>query len=104
MELKFCCSHFQAGYYLENKYNLAIQIIRFTSEYLIKGNANDKGSKRKKDDTRFFITTGYETFGLERVIGTSISYCPYCGKNLYKFYQSDEYANEIEGETFPSES
>ena len=29
-----------------------------------------------------------------------ISSGPFCGVNLYDYYKSDEYVNEIEGETF----
>jgi|GEM_PF-2040916 hypothetical protein len=33
------------------------------------------------------------------LIVTLPEYCPFCGTDLYKFYKSDEYANEIEGKT-----
>ena len=42
---------------------------------------------------------GYDTFKLDLPL-MNINYCPYCGTNLYKFYNKDEHANEIEGETF----
>ena len=48
---------------------------------------------------RFLITDGYANFKMP-IPGMFISFCPFCGQNLYKFYAKDEYANEIEGETF----
>ncbi len=42
---------------------------------------------------------GYEKFSLH-LATCNIVFCPYCGTNLYDFYVGDEYANEIEGETF----
>jgi hypothetical protein len=35
------------------------------------------------------------------VLTLGIEYCPFCGEDLFEFYNSDEYANEIEGDTFP---
>jgi len=45
------------------------------------------------------MTMGYEKFSLNMAMA-NIAFCPFCGINLYDFYIKDEYANEIEGETF----
>jgi hypothetical protein len=47
----------------------------------------------------FFLTMGYEKFSVELPM-MNIAYCPYCGCKLKEHYSSEEYANEIEGETF----
>ena len=45
------------------------------------------------------MTMGYDTFTFDAPT-VFISFCPFCGANLYDYYKSDEYVNEIEGETF----
>ena len=45
------------------------------------------------------MAMGYEKFSLNMAMA-NIAFCPFCGTNLYDFYIKDEYANEIEGETF----
>jgi len=47
----------------------------------------------------FFITMGYDTFSLY-LPKMNISFCPYCGVDLKKFYRSEYYCNEIESKTF----
>lgn len=32
----------------------------------------------------------------------NINYCPFCGNNLFDFYTSDEFVNEVQGVTFLS--
>lgn len=101
MKLKFCCSFFEGGYFVGNGFGPNIRIVKFTSEELIARGINDKDSKNRRKDIRFFITMGYKIFSFD-IMGTIINYCPYCGKDLHKFYRRDEYVNEIEGKTFPS--
>jgi hypothetical protein len=96
--MKFCCSNFEGNYLIKNGFAPNIRIVKFTSEFLISQNAN-KEFKSKRNDLRYFVTMGYDTFKLDLPL-MNINYCPYCGTNLYEFYNKDEHANEIEGETF----
>ncbi|MBP5366208.1 MAG: hypothetical protein J6Y82_09855 [Bacteroidales bacterium] len=56
-------------------------------------------TRHKRNDFRFYITMGYVKFEFLKPI-IDMAFCPFCGTNLYDFYVSDEYANEIEDETF----
>lgn len=96
--MKFCCSNFEGSYQIKNGFAPNIRIVKFTSDFLISQNANQE-FKSKRNDLRYFITMGYDTFKLDLPL-MKINYCPYCGANLYKIYSKDECANEIEGETF----
>ncbi len=104
--MKFCCSNFEGSYYVGNNFGINIRIVRFSSDFLINqgGLYVLKGDKEyrintKRNDIRFFMTMGYQKFSLDLAMA-NISFCPFCGTNLHKFYDKDEYANEIEGETF----
>ncbi|MBU1579269.1 MAG: hypothetical protein KJ754_07555 [Bacteroidetes bacterium] len=72
--------------------------MKFTSGVLISQSINNNFGK-KRNDLRYFVTIGYDEFKLDLPL-MNINYCPYCGTNLYNFYNNAEYANEIEGETF----
>jgi hypothetical protein len=52
----------------------------------------------QKNPLSFVLTLGYQ--GEFKMLGNCIFYCPFCGKDLYKFYKDFRYANEVEGETF----
>lgn len=96
--MTFCCSNFEGNYLIKNGFAPNIRIVKFKSEFLISPliNAEIRG---KRNDLRYFITLGYNSFKLDLPL-MNIRFCPYCGTNLYKFYDKYEYANEIEGETF----
>ena len=96
--MNFCCSNFEGRYLIKNGFAPNIRIVKFTSEFLVSQNVN-KELKSRRNDLRYFVTLGYDIFKLDLPL-MNINYCPYCGINLYKFYYKDEYANEIEGETF----
>ena len=96
--MKFCCSNFEGNYLIENGFAPNIRIVKFTSKFLVSQHVN-KDLKSRRNDLRYFITLGYDLFKLDLPL-MKINYCPYCGVNLYKVYNKDEYANEIEGETF----
>ncbi len=49
----------------------------------------------KNSPYRFWMTFGREVYNLDSVM-INLSYCPFCGKNLFEFYNNDEYINEIE--------
>lgn len=96
--MEFCCPNFEGNYLIKNGFAPNIRIVKFTSEFLISQSTN-KVFKSKRNDLRYFVTLGYDEFKLDLPL-MNINYCPYCGTNLYKFYNKDEYANEIEGKTF----
>ncbi|WP_198009285.1 hypothetical protein [Prevotella sp. oral taxon 317] len=58
-----------------------------------------RGTRHKRADICFVMTMEYDTFTFDAPT-VFISFCPFCGVNLYDYYKSDEYVNEIEGETF----
>lgn len=104
--MKFCCSKFEGSYYVNNSFGINIRIIKFSSDFLIKqGGAyisklgEEYRINTKRNDIRFYMTMGYEKFSFDLAM-VNINFCPYCGTNLHKYYDKDEYANEIEGETF----
>ena len=103
--MKFCCEKFKTHWQLPKQGHPNIRIVKYVSEFLNKGYVEFEGTKIKTNKKfklpyRFYITWGYEKdFSIE-MIYLFIEYCPFCGADLYKFYQSDEYANEIEGKTF----
>jgi hypothetical protein len=96
--MKYCCPNFGGHYLMANGFAPNIRIVKFKSEFLISNDGNNK-IKNKKYDLKYFITLGYDKFRLDLPM-MNINFCPYCGTNLYSFYDKDEYANEIEGETF----
>lgn len=103
-ELKYCCDEFKWRVSLNKREHPNIRIIRLTNpahfmrHEIINFNTPENILKSK---LRFFITEGYqEEFDISKTSKMFIKYCPFCGRDLYKFYKDDGYANEIEGETF----
>ena len=95
--LEFCCEKFKCHWQFNSQSYPNIRVVKYTSDFLI----NSPHMEGKfKNPLRFYITFGYEIFKID-MVAVFIEYCPFCGKDLYKFYKSDKYANEIEGETFP---
>jgi hypothetical protein len=96
--LKYCCEKFEGCYY-SYKYPRRpnIRIVKYTSEFLLNSSL---ATGKFKSPYSFYITFSFDKFEMDMPY-LNISYCPFCGKDLYKFYKSDEYANEVEGVTFP---
>ena len=88
--MKYCCLHFSVLHKADNDAHLNIRVIKLGESF-----RNDPFLLRlfKRNKYRFFLTTGYEIFDKNTFI-RMINYCPSCGKNLYKFYNSDKYINE----------
>ncbi len=98
---KYCCETFETYHKLNKETGFNIRNIRLNKSatkqpIIINGKKRIKGSEKPY---RFFITNGYEKLSVP-IPGMMISFCPFCGKNLYEFYGRDECASEIEGETF----
>lgn len=106
MKLKFCCWSFEGLYYVGNQFGINIRVVKLTSPEHVE-RASDifylhkelRKTKHRRGDIRFYMTMGYEKFSFHLPM-CAISFCPFCGVNLYDFYNKDEYAQEIEGETF----
>ncbi len=104
--MKFCCFRFEMYYTLENRCCYNIRKVKLTSPRLTEHGMMKyynipslRGTKHKRADICFVMTMGYDTFTFDAPT-VFISFCPFCGVNLYDYYKSDEYVNEIEGETF----
>jgi transcription initiation factor IIE alpha subunit len=87
--MKYCCGKFKIDVGLPNTTKPNIRIVKVLP----------RADYQVNSPYYFFITMGYEKFNLDLPM-SSIRYCPYCGVNLFEFYKSDEYANEMEGKTF----
>lgn len=88
--MKYCCDKFEMYQKFPNTTSPNIRIVKF--EPIPKAGID-------KSHYSFFITMGYEKFSL-KLPTIIISFCPFCGTNLKKFYKSDGYVNEFEGKTF----
>ena len=104
--MKFCCDDFESHYRLGNQTWPNFRIVKYKSKLLtdvglfyFTRNKEISKTKHQRNDIRFCITMGYDKFECPMPV-INMAFCPYCGTNLYDFYISDEYANEIEGETF----
>jgi hypothetical protein len=88
--MKYCCDKFELRKKLPNTTAPNIRMVKFRP---IPKAGIDKSSYS------FFIAMGYEQFSLHLPMMV-ISFCPFCLTDLKKFYKSDDYVNEFEGETF----
>jgi len=113
---KYCCFWFSIFHQHPSTSN-CIRIIKFVNfpvkllkvEYA----AGESGEQRFIKDSnipyRFFFMDPAPPSNLREnynkgIRGYNLSYCPWCGVNLYAFYANErnieDYVNEIEGETF----
>ena len=104
--MKFCCEDFESHYRLGNQTWPNFRIVKFKSKRITDGglyyftrNKQLNKTKHKRNDIGFYLTFGYMEVDL-LMVKLNMSFCPFCGTNLYDFYVSDEYVNEIEDETF----
>ena len=111
---KYCCLWFHV-FHSKPKINDCIRVFKITSfecSFMqISYAPYDSGKERFVENSnipyRFFLMAALEPpktkydklFG-----GYNLSYCPWCGVNLFTFYAKErnieDYVNEIEGETF----
>ncbi|MGE7775631.1 hypothetical protein ACQKLP_12955 [Chitinophaga sp. NPDC101104] len=80
---RYCCEKFANQLELSREHSLNIRVLKFEPKDLI------DTEKRY----RFFITPGY-TLADRSVPVYNIAYCPFCGKDLFKFYKDDAFVNE----------
>jgi hypothetical protein len=84
--MDFCCDKFKSFYERPNYYGLNIRIVKYPKNELLD----------KNHQYRFYISEGY-TEGQENVVFLNIAYCPFCGENLFKYYNKDNYINQEPG-------
>jgi hypothetical protein len=84
--MKFCCDRFKSFHERPDYYGLNIRIVKYPTDELF-----------DKDHLyRFYISEGYVE-NQKNVIFMNIAFCPFCGENLFKFYDNDCYINQEPG-------
>ena len=112
---KYCCYGFYALHY-RPKTSDCIRVFKITSSFesylgWIGYAPYDSGKVRYIENSnipyRFFLMAALEPpkTKYDKILGGyKLSFCPFCGVNLYTFYAKErnieDYVNEIEGETF----
>ena len=113
---KYCCSWF-AELHRKPDTSDCIRFLKFPKFPLVLLEryyaTHEKGKRRFVKDSdipyRFFLMAAAHPDNIREnyekgIRGYMLSYCPYCGVNLYTFYGKrrniEEYVDEIEGETF----
>jgi len=111
---KYCCEEFSI-FHRQPKTGDCVRIFKYISippqileiRYAEMDSGKQRFVKGSKTPYRFFLMTPLIPPNLtysKPVRGLMLSYCPFCGVNLFEFYIIDrnieEYVNEIEGETF----
>lgn len=82
---KYCCDKFKMQLSFNKEQGLNIRIIKFKPDDLVD----------KSNLYRFFITPGYTE--ADRAVPTlNIAFCPFCGRNLFKYYKEEKYVNEYD--------
>jgi len=81
--MKYCCGRFKDQVSFERTQGLNIRIVKLKGNNLLDF----------QSPYRFFITPGYQSSD-RAVAAYNIAYCPFCGKDLFKFYKKDDYINE----------
>lgn len=85
---KYCCDKFQFHWKSTNEMGLNFRIIKLGQPFIDR--VNYKGNKY-----RYLITDGYKIRLDDNVKTIVMEYCPFCGRELQKYYHSDEYINEV---------
>ena len=111
---KYCCLWFSV-YHQQPKTSDCMRVFKSTSfspsllqtHYAPYDSGKERFVKNSKIPYRFFLMAALEpsiTKYNELLGGYNLSYCPWCGVNLFTFYAKkrniEDYVNEIEGETF----
>ena len=79
----YCCDKFRNQCLQNRETGLNIRILKFNEVELLDN----------ESPYRFFITPGYSL--TDKLVPTyNISFCPFCGQNLFMFYKDDRYVNE----------
>lgn len=85
--MTFCCDKFEFHYNGPSQMGLNLRIIKLSPEFIRRGYLGH-------NYYRYLLTEGYELLN-DKVKVIFIEYCPFCGQNLSKTYDSDKYINEV---------
>ena len=105
----YCCDKFELGCKESKRITPNFRIVKFTTDLFLKNNKgvfitrkgiDSKFVKGSNSSYRYFIGYTIGPFVFGSPLFNMINFCPYCGANLYQFYDKVEYANEIEGNSF----
>ncbi len=84
--LDFCCEKFQFFYSGEKEYGLNIRIVELSDELIKRAGLTINRS--------FLITEGYSGRIVDCKKTMTINFCPFCGRELRKFYDHEKYIQE----------
>jgi hypothetical protein len=84
---KYCCDSFRFRHDGASSMGLNFRIIRLSQPFI-------ERSQYKGNIYRYLITEGYLVLN-ESVKVIFMEYCPYCGKELKRIYNSNNYINEF---------
>jgi len=81
----YCCRHFESDCSVDRRARPNIRVVKI--------DINQVPGINPRYPYRFYFTVGY-CEGEKNVPSRLITYCPYCGKDLFEYYKSDDYINE----------
>lgn len=84
--MKFCCDKFRFFYSGEKSMGLNIRIVKFNKGFVQRSQLDF--------DINYLITDGYND-NIDNSKKMVVKYCPFCGEDLKKRYNKDEYVQEI---------
>jgi hypothetical protein len=84
--MKYCCERFEMHHQFPRTHGLNVRVVKYSEKDLLD----------KKNLYRFHITNGYGE-NQKNVPNLNIAFCPFCGTHLFKYYDNDDYVNEMPG-------
>ena len=84
---QYCCESFRFRALLPRNKGPNIRILKISQDLLLD----------KEKVYRCFIAPAYEA-GARGIAVMPIAFCPFCGKNLFEYINSDDYVNEEDNE------
>ncbi len=87
--MKYCCIDFEVYLKMPSTSAPNIRIVKYLPMPQFEGNLG----------LGFYCTLGYDNFNIY-LPKLNLRFCPFCGVKLKEFYKSEDYANEVEGNTF----
>ncbi len=84
--MKYCCRSFESDCKVDRRARPNIRVIKVDTKQIPEIDP--------RYPYRFYFTVGYSE-NETNVPARFLNFCPYCGKDLFEFYQSDEYINEL---------
>lgn len=89
----YCCEHFKTLIEVKKTYGLNIRIIKLSERYI--ENTKKRGLSIEENELyNFIITESYSGILDNKKQSLFINYCPFCGKELRKYYSKHKFINE----------